>query len=201
MQQPLMYAVSRDNGYQSNGPNLSVPNLTVRHKGKGCFQAYNIEYVIATMENRSAPIMYMNQESSCCIRFFCGAIHPFEMKLHQGISTAGPVIASWTRPFRCHMWACKCCCHQEISSLDSTGKVVGKTTEDCWYCKYLKYVLLCNPSIIQTFIFIRHPHFQCHGQSACSAIRHPPTNLLRRHVYQLLRVRLLQGPFLFLRAT
>ena len=78
--------------------------------------------------------MYALEDSSCPNRFCCGTCHPFEMNLSEGAEAGGALVARYDRPLRCAHGPAKCCCYQEIATLDAAGAPAGRTVETCYCC-------------------------------------------------------------------
>jgi hypothetical protein len=115
------------------------PNLLIKQTRKGCLQELlgceaNTEFKIATHEQPNNDFFYATENTSCCIRFFCGASRPFEITMHYGQNAQGPLVAKYERPFRCMLGNCKCCCFQTIIATNQNNKNLGAVTEGCWMC-------------------------------------------------------------------
>eukprot|EP00598_Pedospumella_elongata_P005345 CAMPEP_0184980898 /NCGR_PEP_ID=MMETSP1098-20130426/10767_1 /TAXON_ID=89044 /ORGANISM="Spumella elongata, Strain CCAP 955/1" /LENGTH=257 /DNA_ID=CAMNT_0027504399 /DNA_START=32 /DNA_END=805 /DNA_ORIENTATION=+ len=116
------------------------PNLFVKQTRKGWLMELclgcdaNTEFKIATMENMNQNIMYATEDTSCCIRMFCGALRPFTITVSEGGEKGGKVHSHHERPFACPLANCKCCCFQEIEVKTATGAPIGKVLEDQWFC-------------------------------------------------------------------
>jgi len=93
----------------------------------------NSEFNVATMDDRDTDIYYITEESSFCIRLLCKNARPWNTTLHEGNDKDGKLMATYTRPFRCPMGNCKCCCYQEVMT-DVGGTQVGTTVESMWFC-------------------------------------------------------------------
>ena len=116
------------------------PNLLVKQTRKGWFQECfgcdaNTEFNISTIDMKNNNLFYATENSSCCIRFFCGGNRPFEITVTGGNSTNGPKIAKFERPFNCcPVSPCKCCCYQTVKVSDADNQHLGIIREQCWYC-------------------------------------------------------------------
>lgn len=114
-------------------------NLFVKQTRKGCIQECfgcdaNTEFKIATLDQRESDIYYALENTSCCIRFWCGALRPFEIDLWSGKDKSGAQIGKYRRPFRCALGPQKCCCHQEIVAESASGAKLGSVKENYWCC-------------------------------------------------------------------
>jgi len=83
----------------------------------------------------------IEEESSCCIRFFCSGSRPWTTRMYEGPGLPGDgqgaLMAEFERPFRCNLGNCKCCCYQEVmvrSGSDGKNEDWGNVREACWYC-------------------------------------------------------------------
>jgi hypothetical protein len=87
------------------------------------------------MESPQNDIFYVLENSDWFCRFFCQAIHPFQMTMSSGPTAGGVPIATYERPLRCAAQNCKCCCYQEIFVNDAaTGQRLGSVTETFYIC-------------------------------------------------------------------
>jgi len=106
---------------------------------KGCFQEWcgceaNSQFKFIVNGNHKAMI---EEQSSCCMRFCCGNSRPWETKMVLGQAEELkdlPSILNFTRPWRCKMSPCKCCCFQEVITTDAAGAVLGGAVEQFWCC-------------------------------------------------------------------
>jgi hypothetical protein len=115
------------------------PNLFVKQTRKGCFQECfgcdaNTEFKIATLDQRDNDIYYALENTSCCIRFWCGSMRPYEINLWSGKDNTGSQLGKFVRPLRCQLGSLKCCCYQEIQAENSSGSKLGSVKERCWCC-------------------------------------------------------------------
>ena len=77
---------------------------------------------------------YALEDTSCMNRFCLNGLRPWTMNVSQGADAGGPLQAKYERPLRCPMQALKCCCYQEVMSLDASGAPNGSVVESFWIC-------------------------------------------------------------------
>jgi len=116
---------------------------------KGCFQELcgcdaNEEFKFIVDGKHTAMIA---EHSTCCMRFCCGGNRPWTTDMYvPEVPGSQPVVPAnvdngeapkgvltFTRPFRCNMGNCKCCCYQQVM-VDHYGQPLGGVIETCWYC-------------------------------------------------------------------
>lgn len=124
----------------SGGGNLAMLNesdeFRICQTRKGCIQEMlgceaNSEFKFIVGDTQRGII---EEQTSCCIRFFCGNIRPWTTKMAEGADINGPTFLEFERPFRCMPGACKCCCFQEVMVSDGNKASLGGIREVCWYC-------------------------------------------------------------------
>ncbi|GMI21271.1 hypothetical protein TrRE_jg13118 [Triparma retinervis] len=71
-------------------------------------------------------------DSSCLCRICCQPSYPFKATVVEEGTTEE--IMTVTRPFKCAVSACKCCCYQEVSISTPSSPHLGRVVERCWYC-------------------------------------------------------------------
>lgn len=139
MAKAIAVGMDMDRSTDSFSPLAQHPNLFVRQTKKGCIQEMfgceaETEFKISTMEAKDQVLYYAIEKSSCCIRFCCPMLRPFDMTVSHGSSAGGELIANYHRDFACPASACKCCCYQSIQVSDAKGAPAGSVKEDCYYC-------------------------------------------------------------------
>ena len=91
----------------------------------GCEARTEFRYFI-----NETQVFHSLEDASCCCRFLCPGMHPFQMVVKE-LNTDAEIITV-DRPFRCGVGGCKCCCYQE-ATISSGGNELGMMKEDCWY--------------------------------------------------------------------
>lgn len=128
---------------RSQGMNRDVldtqPNLFVKQTRKGwvqeCFGCdANTEFKIATMQDQQQDIMYAIENTSCCVRLFCGSNRPFTITASEGGVSGGKTHSFHERALACPLMNLKCCCFQRLEAKDHNGIFLGAVEETCWMC-------------------------------------------------------------------
>ncbi|CAB9505965.1 Phospholipid scramblase 1 [Seminavis robusta] len=92
----------------------------------GCDAKTEFKYFIGDQQ-----VAHSLEDTDCCCRVFCTAIHPFKMDVKE-LNTEASLL-ELDRPCRCAASGCKCCCYQE-ATITSGGQELGSMKETCWYC-------------------------------------------------------------------
>lgn len=114
-------------------------NLLVKQTKKNWLQEMccgcegKTEFKVATEEAPKTNVMYINEQSSCCIRMCCGTQRPFNMKMYSGPDASHPMMLHMDKPFTCCLpGPGKCCCLHSISVSD--GSVTLGRAQEAFYC-------------------------------------------------------------------
>jgi hypothetical protein len=138
----------------TNAPcSLETPEFVIQQTRKGCVQELfgctaNSQFYFFTGGEPWAneiPDAMLEEQSSCCIRFFCKGIRFWDTKMVSTDKLGGkdyktePLEAYdamyyFHRPLRCQPGLCKCCCYQEVSVETGVRHAIGGVREGYYYC-------------------------------------------------------------------
>jgi hypothetical protein len=92
----------------------------------GCDAKTEFKYFVG-----SDQIATSLEDTDCCCRMFCSAIHPFKMVVKE-LNTDAEMV-SVDRPCASAVGSCKCCCYQ-TATFTSDGQAIGRIEEQfyCW---------------------------------------------------------------------
>jgi len=82
----------------------------------------------------------IDERSSCCNRFCCGNNRWWYTRMVAGTNKDSeendklPALLNFYRPYRCVKGPCKCCCYQEVLTMDGAGNFLGGVKEQFWCC-------------------------------------------------------------------
>lgn len=92
----------------------------------GCEAKTEFKYFIGETQ-----VAHSLEDTDCCCRIFCVAIHPFKMSVKE-LNTDAELL-ELDRPCACAAGGCKCCCYQS-GTITSGGQEMGSIKEQCYFC-------------------------------------------------------------------
>jgi len=118
------------------------------------------------------PMLYVDERSSCCCRFFCYHHRPLTYMVHNGATKDNPVIMEMEKPFSFR--GCCCCCRPHVTVYDvdadgTRGQRIGHVDEP-WRCMSgggLRHSITHQENGSRQVMHMKQDRCQCGGRFPC----------------------------------